>query len=66
MHVAVEALDGGVFDGTVHAVDTLGHFLALRVTPADVGDRKAVARLAADIQDAPQLRSQLGTNEVCC
>ena len=34
------------------AVDTLGHMLALHVTPADVGDREAVARLAADIQDA--------------
>ena len=34
------------------AVDTLGHPLALHVTPADVGDRTAVKRLAADIQDA--------------
>ena len=34
------------------AVDTLGHLLALHVTPADVGDRAAVARLAADIQEA--------------
>ena len=34
------------------AVDTLGHLLALHVTPADIGDRQAVARLAADIQDA--------------
>ena len=34
------------------AVDTLGHLLALHVTPADVGDRAAVARLAADVQDA--------------
>jgi transposase len=34
------------------AVDTLGHLLALHVTPADVGDREAVARLAADIQEA--------------
>ena len=34
------------------AVDTLGHLLALHVTPADVGDRAAVERLAADIQDA--------------
>lgn len=34
------------------AVDTLGHLLALHVTPADVGDRQAVARLASDIQDA--------------
>jgi hypothetical protein len=34
------------------AVDTLGRVLAPHVTPADVGDREAVARLAADIQDA--------------
>src|SRR5271167_638207 len=34
------------------AVDTLGHLLALHVTPADVGDRQAVARLAADVQEA--------------
>ena len=34
------------------AVDTLGQLLALHVTPADVGDRTAVARLAADIQEA--------------
>ena len=34
------------------AVDTLGTLLALHVTPADVGDRTAVARLAADVQDA--------------
>ena len=34
------------------AVDTLGHLLALHVTPADVGDRTAAKRLAADIQDA--------------
>jgi transposase len=34
------------------AVDTLGHLLALHVTPADVGDREAVARLAADIREA--------------
>jgi transposase len=34
------------------AVDMLGHLLALHVTPADVGDRAAVKRLVADIQDA--------------
>lgn len=34
------------------AVDMFGHLLALHVTPADVGDRAAVGRLAADIQDA--------------
>lgn len=34
------------------AVNTLGHLLALHVTPADVGDRVTVKRLAADIQNA--------------
>ena len=34
------------------AVDTLGHLLALHVTPADIGNRAAVARLAADIEEA--------------
>ena len=33
------------------AVDTLGYLLALHVTPANVGDREAVARLAADVQE---------------
>ena len=33
------------------AVDTLGHLLALRVTPADVDDRAAVGHLAEAIQD---------------
>ena len=33
-------------------VDTFGHLLALHVTPADVGDRAAVPRLAADVQEA--------------
>src|ERR1700744_5675240 len=42
------------------AVDTLGHLLALHVTPADVGDRQAVARLAADIQDATGDSVELG------
>jgi transposase len=41
------------------AVDTLGHLLALHVTPADVGDRAAVGRLAADIQDATRDRVRL-------
>ena len=31
------------------AINTLGHLLALHVTPANVGDRQAMARLAADI-----------------
>jgi transposase len=34
------------------AVDTLGHLLALRVTPADVDERAEVAALAADVQAA--------------
>lgn len=34
------------------AVDTLGHMLALHVTPASVGDRDAVGQMAKDIQAA--------------
>jgi transposase len=34
------------------AVDTLGHLLALLVTPADAGDRAQVAALAAAVQEA--------------
>lgn len=34
------------------AVDTLGHLLALLVTPADAQDRAQVERLAADVQEA--------------
>src|ERR671913_499514 len=34
------------------AVDTLGHLLALRVTPANENDRAAVAALAEAVQDA--------------
>ena len=41
------------------AVDTLGHLLALHVTPADVYDRTAVSRLCADIQDATGEQVQL-------
>lgn len=33
------------------AVDTLGHLLALHVTPADTGDREEVGRLAEAVQD---------------
>ena len=33
-------------------MDTLGHRLALRVTPANKGDRAAVAALAEAVQDA--------------
>jgi len=37
----------------VHAaVDTLGHLLALCVTPADTQDRDAISELAAAVQDA--------------
>ena len=32
------------------AVDTLGHLLALTVTPADAGDREQVAALAEEVQ----------------
>ena len=32
-------------------VDTLGHLLALHVTPADVGDREEVGRLAEAVQN---------------
>ena len=34
------------------AVDTLGHLLALRVTPANASERDQVAALAADVQAA--------------
>jgi hypothetical protein len=34
------------------AVDAPGHWLALNVTAADVGDREAIARLGTDVQDA--------------
>ena len=40
------------------AVDTLSHLLALHLTLADVGDRAAVARLAADV------RKTMGDNVV--
>ena len=35
------------------AVDTLGHLLALRVTPANEQDRHQVAELAKEVQKAP-------------
>jgi transposase len=39
----------------VHAaVDTLGHLLALRVSPANEDDRKQVEKLAEEIQQATQ------------
>jgi hypothetical protein len=31
------------------AVDTLGHLMALKVTPADQGDRAQVAALAEEV-----------------
>ena len=34
------------------AVDTLGHLLALHVTPANVDDRAEVGKLAAAVQEA--------------
>lgn len=34
------------------AIDTLGHLLALRVTPASDGDREQVGKLARDVQAA--------------
>jgi transposase len=44
----------------VHAaVDTLGHLLALHVTPADEQDRAQVARLAAAVQAATGERVEL-------
>jgi len=41
------------------AVDTLGHFLALHVSPADAGDREAVAALAKSVQEATGDRVEL-------
>jgi hypothetical protein len=45
-------IGGGRSRGSkVHiAVDTLGHLLALTVTPADQGDREQVAALAEQVQ----------------
>ena len=37
------------------AVVTLGHLLALHVTPADVGDREEVGRLAEAIRTSPAI-----------
>jgi len=42
------------------AVDTLGHLLALRVTPASVDDRAEVGRLAEAVQDATGQSVELG------
>lgn len=41
------------------AVDTLGHLLALHVTPADTQDRDEVERLARDVQEATGENVQL-------
>lgn len=41
------------------AVDTLGHLLALHVTPANVQDREQVAQLAQDVQEATGLTVEM-------
>ena len=41
------------------AVDTLGHLLALRVTPADVDERAEVAALAAEVRAVTDGRAEL-------
>jgi transposase len=41
------------------AVDTLGHLLALHVTPADAQDRQQVEHLAEDVQEATGQNVQL-------
>jgi len=44
----------------VHAaVDTLGHLLALRVSPANEDDRKEVGKLSEEIQEATQENVEL-------
>jgi transposase len=42
------------------AVDTLGELLAVRVTPADAGDRAQVAALAEQVQDVTGQTVELG------
>ena len=42
------------------AVDTLGHLLALTVTPANEDDRKQVEELAGQVQDATDQHVELG------
>ncbi len=45
---------------TIHsAVDTLGHLLALRVTPADAQDRDQVAALLAEVQEVTDNRVEV-------
>ena len=41
------------------AVDTLGHLLALRVTPADAQDRAQVAALLAEVQEVTDNRVEI-------
>ncbi len=41
------------------AVDTLGHLLALTVTPADRGDREQVAALAEHVQEVTKNNVEL-------
>ena len=41
------------------AVDTLGHLLALRVTPADAQDRAQVAALLSEVQEATDNRVEV-------
>jgi transposase len=45
---------------TIHiAVDTLGHLLALRVTPADAQDRAQVAALLSEVQEVTDNRVEV-------
>ena len=41
------------------AVDTLGHMLALHVTPASAGDRAEVGRMAEAVQEATGISVEL-------
>lgn len=43
------------------AVDTLGHLLALRVTPADAQDRAQVAALLAEVQEVTDNRVEVAS-----
>lgn len=60
LHGSIENGDRGGYDGhkrkkgtKLHlAVDTLGEFLALVVTPSDASDREQVAQVAEAIQNA--------------
>ncbi len=48
------------------AVDTLGHLLALTVTPADQGDRDQVAALAAEVQQGHRRNRRDGLRRSGC